>query len=166
MDDPTARPASDSDIPRLVSLYRELEHEMVELKPVWRLADGLPEPVDASFALLLEDPRRHLFVGEVDGIAFGFLHGGVDALLPQAGGRRIGTVHHIFTSVPARGVGVGEAMMALFLETLDGEGIDLVDAVAPPGQRHTKNFFEAHGFAARRIVMHRADDRGQKAEGR
>ncbi|MGH9181071.1 MAG: hypothetical protein ACRDY5_05080 [Acidimicrobiales bacterium] len=36
-----------------------------------------------------------------------------------------------------------------------------IDAVALPGQRATKNFFEGNGFTARLIVMHRrlgADD--------
>ena len=133
---------------------------MVALKPVWRVTDGLPEPVDASFELILSEPAAHLFVGEIDDVVFGFLHGTVGALLPQAGGERIGTVEHVFTARPARGVGVGEAMIECFLELLDGEGVRLVDAVAPPGQRLTKNFFESHGFKARRIVMHRAVEEG------
>lgn len=151
----SARPAADSDVPRLVALYRELESEMVALKPVWRVADALPEPVDAAFSMILSDPGAHLFAGEIEDVVFGFLHGTISDLLPQAGGRRVGTVQHVFTSKPAREVGVGEAMIERFLAVLDSEGVGLVDAVAPPGQRLTKNFFESHGFKARRIVMHR-----------
>jgi ribosomal protein S18 acetylase RimI-like enzyme len=151
----TARPAAPSDIPRLVALYRELEHEMVELKPVWRLTDGLPEPVEAAFSMILADPGAHLIVGAIDDLVFGFLHGAIGDLLPQADGRRVGSVQHVFTSRPAREVGVGEAMIEQFLSVLDERGVRLVDAVAPPGQRNTKNFYESHGFKARRIVMHR-----------
>ena len=128
---------------------------MVGLKPVWRLTDGLPEPVDAALEMILADPQAHLVAGAIDGAVFGFLHGTIGELLPQAGDRRIGTVEHVFTARPAREVGVAEAMIDLFLQTLATEGIDLVDAIAPPGQRNTKNFFESHGFKARRIVMHR-----------
>lgn len=151
----TARPAAESDVPRLVALYRELEDEMVALKPVWRVTDGLPEPVDAAFSMILADPETHLFVGSIEMVVFGFLHGRIGGLLPQAGGGRIGTIHHVFTSKPAREVGIGEEMIGSFLDVLDQEGVGLVDAVAPPGQRNTKNFFESHGFKARRIVMHR-----------
>ena len=31
-----------------------------------------------------------------------------------------------------------------------------IDATALPGNRATKNFFEAHGFTARLLVMHHA----------
>jgi hypothetical protein len=34
-----------------------------------------------------------------------------------------------------------------------------IDALALPGHRTTKNFFEGSGFTARALVMHRALDR-------
>ena len=62
----------------------------------------------------------------------------------------------------ARSVGVGEAMaddIVAFCATRRCTGID---AVALPGHRATKNFFEEGGFTARAIVMHRALDRREE----
>jgi len=96
-----------------------------------------------------------MLVGEIDEVPLGFLDGRVEPLLPQSGGRAIGVVEHIFTLPDAREVGVGEAMLDAFVEALAPYGVTLFDAVAPPGHRQAKNFFESHGFSARRIVMHR-----------
>jgi hypothetical protein len=40
---------------------------------------------------------------------------------------------------------------------LEADGIEAFDAVVSPGHREAKNFYEAHGFSARRITMHSHD---------
>jgi len=152
-----ARSATTDDTAILEELYRELEGEMVALKPVWRLTDGLPEPVGDSLAAAIVAEDSDVIVGELDGVPVGLLVWRQVDLLPQAGGERIGVIEVIFTSPEARQVGVGEAMIDSFLGAVDGRGIDLFDAVVPPGHREAKNFFESKGFKARRIVMHRDD---------
>ncbi len=156
---PTARLATIDDLPALVRLYRELEVEQTALRPMWRLADGLAEPVGESLAGIVGSGDPLLYVGLVDGVTVGFVWATVDDLLPQAGGLQVGTVRLIFTEPPARGVGVGEAMMAEVLGELRGRGVSMFDAKVSPGHRHAKNFFEAHGFSARLIVMHHDDAR-------
>ncbi len=156
---PTARPATPDDLPVLARLYRELEVEQTALRPMWRLADGLAEPVEETLAAIVGSADPLLYVGLVDHVAVGFVWATVDDLLPQAGGLQVGTVRLIFTEPPARGVGVGEAMMAQVLEELRGRGVTMFDAKVSPGHRHAKNFFEAHGFSARLIVMHHDDER-------
>ncbi len=79
-------------------------------------------------------------------------------MLPQAGGRTIGAIRLIFTDPEAREVGVGEAMMELYLREARAGGIGFFDAHVAPGHRLAKNFFESHGFSARRIVMHHGDE--------
>jgi ribosomal protein S18 acetylase RimI-like enzyme len=153
----TARAAGDGDIPALTGLYADLAAELDAIKPIWSLADGLPNPVDESFAALLSDPDSFLYIGEIDGIPVGFLMARDEELLPQAGGRRIAAVHLIFTLSGARGVGVGEAMIQLFLDDAVVRGIAEFDAHVSPGHRESKNFFESNGFKARSIVMHRSD---------
>ena len=153
----TARFATTADVAILEELYSELENEMVALKPVWRLTDGLPEPVGASLVAAIAAEDSDVIVGELDGVAVGLLIWREVDLLPQAGGEQIGVIQVIFTSPEARHVGVGEAMIDSILEAAKGRGIDLFDAVVPPGHREAKNFFESHGFKARRIVMHRDD---------
>ncbi len=56
----------------------------------------------------------------------------------------------------AREVGVGEAVLARALEWATARGCIGVDAWALPGERATKNFFEAAGFTARLLVVHRS----------
>ena len=153
----TSRSAGADDVPALADLYATLLEEMTALKSVWGLTDGLPEPVAEAFEAHLAAPADHVYVGEYDGVPVGFLVWREDALLPQAGGAQIATVRLIFTDPEARRVGVGEAMVQRFLAEARERGIELFDAVVPPGHRHAKNFFESNGFKARRIVMHRSE---------
>ena len=151
----TARPATQDDADSLVALYRDLESEMVALKPVWALVDGLPTPVDAAVKERLDDDSWHVYLGEIDGSVVGFLMGRDEPLLPQAEGRRVASIRFVYTVPEARQVGVGEALIDRFLAEAAERGITMYDAHVSPGQRHTKNFFESHGFKARSIVMHR-----------
>lgn len=151
----TARAATTADIAILEALYAELETEMVALKPIWRLTDGLPEPVSDAFASAIEGEGAEVIVGEIEGVPVGVLLWRDVDLLPQARGERAGVIELIFTSSTARRVGVGEAMISRFLAAAESRGIQLFDAVVPPGHRDAKNFFESNGFKARRIVMHR-----------
>jgi GNAT superfamily N-acetyltransferase len=153
----SARLANSSDIPALCDLYRELETEMVALKPMWRLADGLPEPIEAAFERALNPPASGILVGELDDVPLSFLLWRDTDLLPQAHGDLVGVIELIFTTEPARQVGLGEAMISRFLDDAASRNIHLFDAVVPPGHRFAKNFFESNGFKARRIVMHRDD---------
>jgi GNAT superfamily N-acetyltransferase len=151
----SARPATVDDLPVLVSLYHSLEDEMVALKPIWALVDGLAEPIETSFERLINASSGGVVVGELEGAVFGFLTWEHRVMLPQAGDERIAAIDLIFTDPEARTVGVGEAMINVFLADAVAAGVQRLDAVAPPGHRHAKNFFESNGFKARRIVMHR-----------
>lgn len=153
----TAREAGPDDIPSLVGLYRALEEEMTALHPMWPLADGLPEPVEASFQRLLEDPEGFVVVGELDGYAFGFATARVEEILPQANGEQVGSIRLIYVEPGAREVALGEEMREFVMALLRGRGITKFDAHVLPGHRLAKNFFEAGGFAARSIVMHHND---------
>jgi hypothetical protein len=153
----TARPASAADIPELVRLYRLLEAEMARLEDSWPLAAGLAEPVDASFGAALADAKTAVLIGCIDAVPFGFLVARREPMLPQAGGAEIGAVRLVFTEMQAREVGVGEAMVSSYLGAERSAGVRRFDAHVTPGQRLTKNFFEANGFSARSIVMHHDD---------
>lgn len=157
-----ARPATRQDLETLADLYHGLEQEMVALKEVWAITDGLPHPITESFAAHL-DAGHGVFVGEYDGVPVGFLVWVEESLLPQSGGISAGVIRLIYTDPAARRVGVGEAMIERFLADAASRGIRLFDAIVPPGHRHAKNFFESNGFKARRIVMHR-DDRAKEVD--
>jgi len=154
----TARCATDNDIPALLALYRELEEEQTAIKPMWRLADGLAEPAEGSLREIIADTESFVVIGEIDGVPLGFAWGRSEPLLPQAGEARVAVVRLIYTTVEARGIGVGDAMIRDVLGEFRRRGHHLFDARVSPGHRLAKNFFESNGFSARLIVMHHADD--------
>ena len=72
-----------------------------------------------------------------------------------ADGRRLGVVEDVFVEEQARGIGIGEALMDPAIGWFVSLGCFGADAVALPGMRATKNFFETFGFTARLLVVHR-----------
>jgi GNAT superfamily N-acetyltransferase len=153
----STRPAVPADIPELVRLYGRLIEEMVALKAVWALTEGLPEPLEEAFGEAIAARDAWVSLGSLDGAPVGFLLGRSEALLPQAGGERVAAVRLIYTEPEAREVGIGEALMGGFLEERRAEGHRYFDAHVSPGHRLAKNFFESNGFKARHIVMHHED---------
>lgn len=151
----TARPGTEDDLPDVARLYRGLEAEMVALRPIWALADGLRAPQEVA----LRDILRHgvVTVGTIDGVSVGFLTAHIEPLLPQAKGEHIGVIDLLYTDPEARGVGVGEAMLNHGLDSLRAAGVERFDVSVLPGHRQAKNFFEAAGFKARSIIMHHED---------
>jgi GNAT superfamily N-acetyltransferase len=73
-------------------------------------------------------------------------------------GAKLGVVEELYVEPAARGVGVGEALIEAMLAWFRSNGCTGVDALALPGHRATKNFFEESGFTARLLVMHRSLD--------
>jgi GNAT superfamily N-acetyltransferase len=92
-------------------------------------------------------------VGTIDGTPIGY---GVVALEKLHDGSLLGAVSDLFVDPEARGVGVGEAMMDQIVAWCREHGCTGVDALALPGNRATKNFFETFGLVARAIVVHRS----------
>ena len=109
------------------------------------------EPVDVSLKSALDDASRGVWVGTIDEVVMGYLVGRVEDL---ADGRRLGVVEDVFVEAGAREVGIGEALMDQAMPWFVAERCIGVDAIALPGMRATKNFFETFGFTARMIVVH------------
>jgi len=152
-----ARLAAPSDVGELLRMYDELADEQRAIRPIWPHADGLAAPVEAAFGNLLERQDAVVVVGEIDGVAVGFLVGTEEPLLEPMDDQRIGFVRLVFTDHGARGVGVGAAMLELAMGRFAARGISLFDARVSPGHRMAKNFFESNGFKARSITMNRSD---------
>jgi len=139
-------------------MYRLLEVEQAALKALWPVADGLPEPIEPAFAKHLDEDDSLIVIGSIDDVPLGFMWMRSEALLPQAGDARVGSARLVFVEVEARGVGVGEAMITMVMADFRDRGITLFDSHVSPGHRLAKNFFESHGYSARRIVMHHSED--------
>ena len=133
------RRATAEDATAIASLRDEALAELAPLRGglLYAAAD-LPE---------VSDRERPLWAGLVDGAVVGYLSGRVE--------ERLGKVDAIYVDARCRAVGVGEAMMASALEWFRASDCIGVDAIALPGARATKNFFEESGFTARLLIMHR-----------
>jgi ribosomal protein S18 acetylase RimI-like enzyme len=103
-------------------------------------------------AALLDRPDAVVVVGTIDDVIIGFAHAEAEAL-PD--GEELAVLNGLYVDPGAREVGVGEAMMDLVLAWSEERGTTGIDAVALPGDRATKNFFERFGLTARAIVVHR-----------
>jgi ribosomal protein S18 acetylase RimI-like enzyme len=149
-----ARRAVADDLERIVALACELRDELAPMRggALWAVREARPAPYGEQFGALLERDDTCVVVGTVDGYVVGF---GVVTLERLRDGTRLGRITELFVEEGARAVGVGESIaveLVAFCEAHDCVGID---ALALPGHRAAKNFFERSGFTARAIVMHR-----------
>ncbi|MEI7887963.1 MAG: GNAT family N-acetyltransferase [Actinomycetes bacterium] len=69
-------------------------------------------------------------------------------------------IKELFVESGAREIGVGELLMQAVTAWAQERGCSGIDAVAMPGDRDTKNFFETFGLVARSITVHQ-DLRGK-----
>ena len=118
---------------------------------IWAVREARSGPPEAIYAALLDDSASCVVVGTLDDVVVGFGVATVEAL---ADGRRLGVVGELFVDPEARAVGVGESMVEALVAFCAGRDCVGVDALALPGHRAAKNFFEESGFTARAIVMH------------
>jgi GNAT superfamily N-acetyltransferase len=148
-----ARPAQAGDIARLAELARTVRAEMEPLRggSLFLRREARPEPVDDSLTAALEAEDHLVVAGTVNDFVVGYA---VARLEHLGDGGRLGVVEDLFVEEGARGVGVGEAMMNQVMEWFSARDVVGVDAMALPGDRNTKNFFERSGFTARLLVMH------------
>lgn len=153
-----SRPATADDLPRIVDLARLLRHELMPMKGgvLWSNREARGEPLDDAYAALLEQDDALVVVGTVDETVIGF---GVVTLEQLRTGETLGVISDLFVEPEARAVGVGESMADELVAFCTTRGCIGIDALALPGHRAAKNFFEESGFTARAIVMHRVLDR-------
>lgn len=129
-----------------------------ELRPhrggaVWSRQTARPEPVEESIRAAWAAPDHHVTVGLIDDVVVGYAVVRFDVLRD---GGRLAIIEDIYTEPEARAVGIGEALMDDALAWSREQGCFGIDALALPGDRETKNFFETAGLVARAIVVHRS----------
>lgn len=149
-----ARPAVESDLPRIVELAEALRAELRPMRggELWYQHEASAAALDVAYRALVDDPDALLAVGTIDDVVLGFAAAHVETLRD---GDTLAIVTDLFVEPDARSVGVGEALVELIIEFSTARGCIGIDAAALPGHRAAKNFFEGHGFTARLLVMHR-----------
>lgn len=152
----SARRAGPDDLADVISLAREGQ---TELRPnrggaIWAVREARREPIDSDISAAVSGaPGTAAVVGLIDVavVGYGTMH--FETLHDDA---VLAVVTDLFVTAEARGVGVGEAMMDLLIEEATAAGAIGIDALALPGDRATKNFFERYGLTARAILVHRS----------
>ncbi|HWD52134.1 MAG TPA: GNAT family N-acetyltransferase [Acidimicrobiales bacterium] len=118
-------------------------------------ADSATDSGLDRFVALLDDPDRKVVMGTLEGAVCGMGMGHVDSL-PD--GRPLGHLDLCYVEPDARGVGLGRLLLDGVVGWLVDRGCVGVDGLALPGDREAKNFFEAAGFKARLLTMHRSPE--------
>ncbi len=150
----SVRTATTDDLDVLVEFATALTTELGPMRggALWVRRDARTTELHGTFRALLDDPDTVVRIGCVDGTPVGFAVMVIDALRD---GGRLARITDLLVLEPARGVGVGEAILDDLMAEAGARGCVGVDALALPGHRSTKNFFEGQGFTARLLTMHR-----------
>ena len=152
-----ARAATPSDVPAITDLARTAVGELGLLRggPLWQRQDARVEPIEAGVAsdVALGRDEGLTVVGTIHDVIVGY---GVSHLVALNDGSILAEVSDLYVDPEARGIGLGEAMMDLLVAHASDAGAIGIDALALPGDRATKNFFETFGLKARAIVVHRS----------
>ncbi len=148
-----ARRAAVADVARVVELAHELRDELRVMRggDLWFHREARPEPLDAEYRALLDDDDAAVFVGTIDDVVVGFATVSLETL---RSGEVLGVVDELYVEPEARSVSVGDALAGALVAFCTERGCRGIDALALPGHRAAKNFFEGHGFTARALVMH------------
>jgi len=152
-----ARPATPFDAVVVAALARQAIGELTPNRggSIWRRREAHAEPLDAAIAMAVRGDDGDTFgvVGTIDDTVVGY---GIAQMEALHDGATLAVVTDLYVDPEARAIGIGEAMMDLLVERARRVGAIGIDALALPGDRHTKNFFETFGLTARAIVVHRS----------
>ena len=152
-----ARPATPDDVERLAVLAEEALAEQAEGRGgrIWSQRESRAVPAHESLLAAIADPEQLVLTATIDDFPIGYAVTGLERLRT---GAVLGVVHDIYVEPGARAVGCGEALIDQVIDWCRGHGCIGIDALALPGNRDTKNFFETFGFTARALVVHRRLD--------
>jgi GNAT superfamily N-acetyltransferase len=154
---PSVRPATESDVPAVAAMAEAAAAALHGSRGAeLLLLRESPPPEASAIAEWLHAGDACVLVGTLDDVA---VASGIARLEVLTGGTRLAVVTMLWVDEAARSVGVGEALLGGLVDWARGAGCDSIDAYALPGERITKNFFEAAGFKARLLtVSHRLDE--------
>lgn len=153
----SVRPAEEADFPALERLALLAADEMGAERggAMWQQLHGRLDPVGATLrADLAEaaDGMGTVLLGIFDDVPAGYA---VAHREPLPDGTAIAVITDVYVEPGFRGVGLGEALMEALFGWARDAGCRGIDALALPGMRHSKNYFERFGLTARAILVHR-----------
>jgi GNAT superfamily N-acetyltransferase len=96
----------------------------------------------------LADPSRLVWVATIDDVVLGYL----ELLVPAMPGG-IGLVRQVYVHPEARELGLGDELLGAAITATSVAGGAVIESMALPGDRETKNLFERAGLTARLITV-------------
>lgn len=159
-----AREATAHDLDVVVQLACEFwtEQRAARGGVLWAAREAPQPPADDALHRDAVSTRYHdainermIVVGVIDDVVLGYGRAAIETL---GDGSVIGRISELFVDRQAREVSLGDEIINHIVRELRSAGCSGVDAYALPGERLTKNFFEAHGFKARLLTMHHRFD--------
>ena len=147
-----ARPALPADGPRLTALDEAALQEIAGRRGGAALAADIlgGRRIADLVSGAIEDPDALVAAGEYHGVVLG-----VAVARAEPAGGSAARVEVLYVDPEVRAVGIGEALLGAVEAWASARGCSGMDAVALPGHREAKSFFETHGMVARALVMHR-----------
>jgi GNAT superfamily N-acetyltransferase len=149
----TTRPAQEDDRETCIALLSRALAEMDGVRGGALLRDS------ATGEQLLDRWQHQspddatLYVGEFHNVVVGLA--AAATFTRHHGAVRSGRIECCYVEEEARGVGVGTALMEAIVAWCTERGCRDIDALALPGDRHSKQRLEAAGFTARLLVLNR-----------
>jgi GNAT superfamily N-acetyltransferase len=142
----SARLATPGDVPWLLAMEAEARDS---LRPVRGGAGHLDvDGVAWTLSSRIESTDVVVFAGLIDDAVIGY------AVVSSAA--TAARIEAIYVEPEARELGVGEELLNHAIAWAHEHRCTTLDAVALPGDRHTKNFFETFGMVARAITVSRS----------
>ena len=149
----TTRPARQDDRAACVALVSQALADVATMRGGAMFAGGAT--VDELLARWQAPDRTDaiLYVGEFHHAPVGLA--AATTFTRHGTAARSGRIECCYVEEGARGVGVGTALMEAVVAWCTQKGCADIDALALPGDRHSKQRLEAAGFTARLLVLNR-----------
>jgi GNAT superfamily N-acetyltransferase len=148
----SVRDATPDDVAVILELAKRAAESLHDTRGgEYLLAREAPLPDASTVADWIAGDDATVVIGTLDGVPVATAAARVEVLV---GGNRLAVVPLLWVDDDARSVGVGEAVLVALIEWARAQRCDAIDAYALPGERQTKNFFEAAGFKARLLTVH------------
>jgi ribosomal protein S18 acetylase RimI-like enzyme len=148
------RRATSADVDRLAELAAAALDEQASGRGgrIWSAREARPVPAAESLLISVGDAAQLVLCGTLDDVVVGYAVGRTE---PLRDGTRLGVITDVFVEPEAREVGLGELLVDAVVAWCREQACVGIDALALPGNRATKNFFEMLGFTARALVVHK-----------
>lgn len=148
------RTAEVADLEAIAELAAEAVAEQRDARggAIWSRRETQPPPYRVSLEQSFHDPDQEIWVGTIDDTIVGYAVCRLEVLRT---GELLASVSDLYVTEGAREVAIGETMMDAIVQWCEARQCVGIDALALPGNRQTKNFFETFGFKARLLTVHR-----------